>query len=241
MCIHSPFVVLSQYKMLLTKSIYFFTLRFYGLDTQQKAQDRWSKRKRTNSAGGLPPPQIKILSPSRLLVLNVFAFPNQGPPRTSGLLAPIMLLEGHKAEIFTVKFDPTGHSIASGSFDKKICAYIICHPFHLYSISSTGALCFLLKNTQVARKPFHITNLLIVISSFVECVWRMRKLSCFRRAQECCVGAPLVYWWRVSVDSSQTCLALLSLSLSLSLTHTHAHSCLFILPVTDPIIEIIPD
>jgi len=40
--------------------------------------------------------------------------------RTSSLLAPIMLLTGHKAEIFTVKFSPSGKHIASGSFDKTI-------------------------------------------------------------------------------------------------------------------------
>jgi len=43
-----------------------------------------------------------------------------GPPRTSRLTAPIMLLTGHEAEIYTVKFDPSGKSLASGSFDKRI-------------------------------------------------------------------------------------------------------------------------
>jgi Prp8 binding protein len=45
---------------------------------------------------------------------------HKGPPRTSSLDAPIMLLEGHAAEVFTVKFDPTGRAIASGSYDKRI-------------------------------------------------------------------------------------------------------------------------
>jgi len=40
--------------------------------------------------------------------------------RTSSLLAPIMLLQGHRAEVFTVKFSPSGKNIASGSFDKSI-------------------------------------------------------------------------------------------------------------------------
>ncbi|CAG8708807.1 1789_t:CDS:2, partial [Acaulospora morrowiae] len=40
--------------------------------------------------------------------------------RTSGLQAPIMLLNGHQGEIFTVRFNPSGQHIASGSFDRNI-------------------------------------------------------------------------------------------------------------------------
>jgi Prp8 binding protein len=40
--------------------------------------------------------------------------------RTSSLQAPIMLLTGHKAEIFSCKFSPDGKHLASGSFDKQI-------------------------------------------------------------------------------------------------------------------------
>jgi hypothetical protein len=47
-------------------------------------------------------------------------FDVQGPARTSGLLAPIMLLTGHAGEVFTCKFNPTGDVIASGSHDKHI-------------------------------------------------------------------------------------------------------------------------
>jgi len=42
--------------------------------------------------------------------------------RTSNLQAPIMLLTGHKAEVFSIKFSPSGKHIASGSFDK--CVYL---------------------------------------------------------------------------------------------------------------------
>ncbi|KAL6064764.1 U5 small nuclear ribonucleoprotein 40 kDa protein [Balamuthia mandrillaris] len=45
---------------------------------------------------------------------------SQPARRTSGLLAPIMLLTGHQAEVHTVKFDPKGKALASGSFDKRI-------------------------------------------------------------------------------------------------------------------------
>ncbi|RIB02627.1 WD40 repeat-like protein [Gigaspora rosea] len=40
--------------------------------------------------------------------------------RTSGLQAPIMLLSGHQGDIFTIRFDPTGQHLASGSFDRNI-------------------------------------------------------------------------------------------------------------------------
>jgi Prp8 binding protein len=40
--------------------------------------------------------------------------------RTSNLKAPIMLLEGHSAEISAVKFSPDGQSIASVGVDKQI-------------------------------------------------------------------------------------------------------------------------
>lgn len=44
----------------------------------------------------------------------------QGVTRTSGLLAPTMLLTGHGAEVFSVKFSPDGQTVASGSHDKHI-------------------------------------------------------------------------------------------------------------------------
>lgn len=43
-----------------------------------------------------------------------------GVTRTSGLLAPTMLLTGHGAEVFSVKFSPDGQTVASGSHDKHI-------------------------------------------------------------------------------------------------------------------------
>jgi Prp8 binding protein len=40
--------------------------------------------------------------------------------RTSNLHAPIMLLTGHQAEVYSVKFSPDGQSLASASFDKQV-------------------------------------------------------------------------------------------------------------------------
>eukprot|EP00002_Diphylleia_rotans_P020493 TRINITY_DN3974_c0_g2_i1.p1 TRINITY_DN3974_c0_g2~~TRINITY_DN3974_c0_g2_i1.p1 ORF type:complete len:351 (+),score=71.00 TRINITY_DN3974_c0_g2_i1:56-1108(+) len=42
------------------------------------------------------------------------------PGRTSGLLAPNMLLTGHSHEVFSIKFNPNGNTLASGSFDRNI-------------------------------------------------------------------------------------------------------------------------
>lgn len=44
-----------------------------------------------------------------------------GPPRLSGLEAPIMLLTGTEGEIYTCKFSPDGQLIASAGFDRLIC------------------------------------------------------------------------------------------------------------------------
>jgi len=43
-----------------------------------------------------------------------------GPPRTSSLESPIMLLTGHQGEIYSVRFSPDGNAVASSSFDKTI-------------------------------------------------------------------------------------------------------------------------
>lgn len=43
--------------------------------------------------------------------------------RTSNLKAPIMLLQGHKADVFSVRFSPSGKNLASSSFDKSICKW----------------------------------------------------------------------------------------------------------------------
>ena len=48
---------------------------------------------------------------------------DDGPPRTSSLKAPIMLLTGHEAPIYTTKFSPGGRYLASGSHDKRICKF----------------------------------------------------------------------------------------------------------------------
>uniref|UniRef100_A0A914EGF9 U5 small nuclear ribonucleoprotein 40 kDa protein n=1 Tax=Acrobeloides nanus TaxID=290746 RepID=A0A914EGF9_9BILA len=41
-------------------------------------------------------------------------------PRTSSLMAPIMLLTGHEGEIYGAKFSPDGKYLASAGFDQKV-------------------------------------------------------------------------------------------------------------------------
>ncbi|KAF4525591.1 hypothetical protein B566_EDAN015529 [Ephemera danica] len=43
-----------------------------------------------------------------------------GPQRTSGLMAPIMQMEGHQGDIFTAEFHPDGQYLASSGFDRQI-------------------------------------------------------------------------------------------------------------------------
>ena len=44
-----------------------------------------------------------------------------GPPRSSNMEAPIMLLAGHSGEIYAAKFHPEGNVLASAGFDRQIC------------------------------------------------------------------------------------------------------------------------
>jgi len=58
------------------------------------------------------------------LITSTRAQPGQlilmGPKRTSSLLAPTLLLSGHKGEVFSMKFNTEGTAFASASFDKTI-------------------------------------------------------------------------------------------------------------------------
>lgn len=47
------------------------------------------------------------------------------PKRTSGLKAPIMLLEGHGGEVYTCRMSPNGEHLASAGFDRSILLWNI--------------------------------------------------------------------------------------------------------------------
>lgn len=46
-------------------------------------------------------------------------------PRTSNLMAPIMLLSGHDGEIYTAMFSPDGSCLASAGFDMAVCMFFL--------------------------------------------------------------------------------------------------------------------
>eukprot|EP01111_Echinosteliopsis_oligospora_P006216 TRINITY_DN2026_c0_g1_i1.p1 TRINITY_DN2026_c0_g1~~TRINITY_DN2026_c0_g1_i1.p1 ORF type:complete len:360 (-),score=105.55 TRINITY_DN2026_c0_g1_i1:73-1152(-) len=62
--------------------------------------------------------------------------------RTSTLLSPNMLLSGHKAEVYSVKFSPDGKHLASGSFDKEIFLWNVQGECENYNVMKghTGAV-----------------------------------------------------------------------------------------------------
>lgn len=65
-----------------------------------------------------------------------------GPPRTSGLLAPIMLLSGQQGEIFCAKFHPDGQFLASAGFDRQLFLWNVygeCENFAVMS-GHSGAI-----------------------------------------------------------------------------------------------------
>jgi WD40 repeat protein len=61
--------------------------------------------------------------------------------RTSNLKSPIMLLEGHQAEVNAVKFSPDGQSLATAGVDKQICMFFMLQiELHLITISAMGCI-----------------------------------------------------------------------------------------------------
>ncbi|TDH73593.1 hypothetical protein CCR75_000024 [Bremia lactucae] len=56
--------------------------------------------------------------------------------RTSGLMAPTMLLSGHNAAVYSLKFSPSGQHVASCSFDRSILLWDVygeCRNFNVLS------------------------------------------------------------------------------------------------------------
>lgn len=62
----------------------------------------------------------KSVGPENTLV-NIAT--SKGEGRTSGLLAPTVLLTGHAGEVYCVEFSENGRNVASCSFDKSILIY----------------------------------------------------------------------------------------------------------------------
>jgi Prp8 binding protein len=78
--------------------------------SSSSAADARGAKKQKTSEGALV---VQERKPGQLILA-------EGPTRTSGLLAPTMCLTGHQSAIHSVKFDPEGTHIVSGSNDKTI-------------------------------------------------------------------------------------------------------------------------
>lgn len=66
-----------------------------------------------------------------------------GPPRTSNMESPIMLLSGHQGEIYTAKFHPEGNLLASAGFDRQIFLWNVygeCENYHVMNAAHSGAI-----------------------------------------------------------------------------------------------------
>eukprot|EP00096_Caligus_rogercresseyi_P008873 TRINITY_DN2888_c0_g1_i1.p1 TRINITY_DN2888_c0_g1~~TRINITY_DN2888_c0_g1_i1.p1 ORF type:complete len:353 (+),score=90.06 TRINITY_DN2888_c0_g1_i1:45-1103(+) len=66
----------------------------------------------------------------------------EGPPRSSNLDAPIMLLSGHEGEIYSAKFHPEGNILASSGFDRQIYLWKVYGECENYGMITghTGAI-----------------------------------------------------------------------------------------------------
>ncbi|XP_071955221.1 U5 small nuclear ribonucleoprotein 40 kDa protein-like isoform X1 [Antedon mediterranea] len=73
-----------------------------------------------------------------------------GPPRTSSMLAPIMLLTGHEGEVYSGKFHPDGQSMATAGFDRLIYMWNVYGECDNYSVlkGHQGAIMDLQYNTD---------------------------------------------------------------------------------------------
>ena len=76
---------------------------------------------------------------------------HDGPPRTSSLFSPIMLLSGHAGDIFAAKFHPGGTAIVSTGFERDIFFWNVygeCDNYHVLKGGHLGAVLDLQFNTD---------------------------------------------------------------------------------------------
>lgn len=77
--------------------------------------------------------------------------PDAGPPRTSDLLSPIMLLTGHGGDILSSKFHPEGRTLASAGTERLIYMWNVfgeCENYHVIRGCHEGAILDLHYNTD---------------------------------------------------------------------------------------------
>lgn len=81
-----------------------------------EAEDRIVISKRKSEGGeGNDDKRLRVETQAALAIVE-----KQNIARSSTLLAPTMLLTGHQAAVYTLKFDPTGLQLASAGADRAI-------------------------------------------------------------------------------------------------------------------------
>ena len=76
---------------------------------------------------------------------------HSGPPRTSQLLSPIMLLTGHEGDVLNAKFHPEGNTLASAGTERLIYLWNVfgeCDNYHVIKGCHDGAILDLHFNTD---------------------------------------------------------------------------------------------
>lgn len=80
----------------------------------------------------------------------------QGIARSSTLLAPTMLLTGHQAAVYTLKFDPTGLALASAGADRGIFLWDTrgeCNNYNVLRGHKNVSLCDRLRMSGSSVRP----------------------------------------------------------------------------------------
>lgn len=100
-----------------------------------------SKRRLSDDALALAPAENGQLT-KRSRVTEIVAVdqavvaPKRPGERSSGLQAPTMLLSGHSAAVYSLKFSPSGQHLASGSFDRTILLWDVYGECRNYNVLS---------------------------------------------------------------------------------------------------------
>ena len=113
-----------------------------------------SKRKGDSEDGGAEK-RLRVETQAALAIVE-----KQEIQRTSTLLAPTMLLTGHQAAVYTLKFDPSGLQLASAGADRSIFLWdtrgecenynvlrghknvrAVLYPFACTAVATTGLRC----------------------------------------------------------------------------------------------------